>query len=131
LVGADDILIVAEPDLANLRNAKNMLGILKAARPNDRPPLYCVNQVGMSKRPEITLREFAKAMENQPIASIPFDPRMFGTAANNGQMIAEISANHRISKTFVQIANQLTGRNEPKKSRTSILAPIIKKLRRA
>jgi pilus assembly protein CpaE len=46
-------------------------------------------------------------------------------------MIAEISANHRISKTFVQIANQLTGRNEPKKSRTSILAPIIKKLRRA
>jgi len=131
LVGADDILIVAEPDLANLRNAKNMLGILKAARPNDRPPLYCVNQVGMSKRPEITLREFAKAMENQPIASIPFDPRMFGTAANNGQMIAEISANHRISKTFVQIANHLTGRNEPKKSPTSILAPIIKKLRRA
>jgi len=131
LVGAYDILIVAEPDLANLRNAKNMLGILKAARPNDRPPLYCVNQVGMSNRPEITLREFAKAMENQPIASIPFDPRMFGTAANNGQMIAEISANHRISKTFVQIANHLTGRNEPKKSRTSILAPIIKKLRRA
>ena len=38
LVGADDILIVAEPDLANLRNAKNMLNMLKAARPNDRPP---------------------------------------------------------------------------------------------
>src|SRR4030095_1605582 len=47
LVGADDILIVAEPDLANMRNAKNMLNVLKAARPNDRPPLYCLNQVGM------------------------------------------------------------------------------------
>lgn len=129
LVGADDILIVAEPDLANLRNAKNMLGILKAARPNDRPPLYCLSQVGMSKRPEITPREFAKAMENQPIASIPFDPRIFGTAANNGQMIAEISANHRISRTFTQIANQLTGRGEPKKTRGSIFSPIIKKLR--
>jgi pilus assembly protein CpaE len=129
LVGADDILIVAEPDLANLRNAKNMLSMLKAARPNDRPPLYCLSQVGMSKRPEIRAREFAKAMENQPIASIPFDPRMFGTAANNGQMIAEISANHRISKTFVQIANQLTGRSEPKKPRGSILSPILKKLR--
>ena len=129
LVGADDILIVAEPDLANLRNAKNMLSLLKAARPNDRPPLYCLSQVGMSKRPEISPREFAKAMENQPIASIPFDPRMFGTAANNGQMIAEISANHRISKMFVQIANQLTGRNEPKKPRGSILSPILRKLR--
>ena len=53
LVGADDILIVAEPDLANMRNAKNMLNMLKAARPNDRPPLYCLNQVGMPKRPEI------------------------------------------------------------------------------
>src|SRR6202140_754694 len=53
LIGADDILIVAEPDLANLRNAKNMLHMLKAARPNDRPPQYCLNQVGMPKRPEI------------------------------------------------------------------------------
>ena len=129
LVGADDILIVAEPDLANLRNAKNMLSLLKAARPNDRPPLYCLSQVGMSKRPEISPREFAKAMENQPIASIPFDPRMFGTAANNGQMIAEISANHRISKMFVQIANQLTGRSEPRKPRGSIFSPILRKLR--
>jgi len=129
LVGADDILIVAEPDLANLRNAKNMLSILKAARPNDRPPLYCLSQVGMSKRPEISPREFAKAMENQPIGSIPFDPRIFGTAANNGQMIAEISANHRISKMFVQIAQQLTGRGEPKKPRGSILSPILRKLR--
>ena len=58
LVGADDILIVAEPDLANLRNTKNMLTMLKAARPNDRPPLYCLNQVGMPKRPEIDARGF-------------------------------------------------------------------------
>jgi pilus assembly protein CpaE len=129
LVGADDILIVAEPDLANLRNAKNMLTMLKTARPNDRTPLYCLSQVGMSKRPEITPREFAKAIESQPIASIPFDPRMFGTAANNGQMIAEISANHRASKMFVHIAQQLTGRGDGKKPRSSFLSPILGKLR--
>src|ERR1700722_16974088 len=35
LVGADDILIVAAPDLANLRNTKNIFDFLKAARPND------------------------------------------------------------------------------------------------
>jgi pilus assembly protein CpaE len=103
--------------------------MLKAARPNDRTPLYCLSQVGMSKRPEITPREFAKAIESQPIASIPFDPRMFGTAANNGQMIAEISANHRASKMFIEIARQLTGRGENKKPRSSFLSPIIGKLR--
>src|SRR3954452_6041707 len=89
LVGADDILIVAEPDLANLRNTKNMLTLLQAARPNDRPPLYCLNQIRMPKRPEIDARSFAKTMESPPIAVIPFDSRLFGTAANNGQMSAE------------------------------------------
>ena len=129
LVGADDILIVAEPDLANLRNAKNMLNMLKGLRPNDQTPLYCLNQVGMSKRPEIDARGFAKAIESQPIAAIPFDPRMFGTAANNGQMIAEISANHRTTKMFLQIAQRMTGRGETKKSRGSFLSPLINKLR--
>src|SRR3982075_4010272 len=129
LVGADDILIVAEPDLANLRNTKNMLNMLKASRPNDRPPLYCLNQVGMPRRPEIDARRFAKTIESQPIATIPFDPRMFGMAANNGQMIAEISANHRTAKMFLQIAQRLTGRGETKKPRGSFFSPIIRKLR--
>jgi pilus assembly protein CpaE len=125
LVGADDILIVAEPDLANMRNAKNMLNVLKAARPNDRPPLYCLNQVGMHKRPEITPREFAKAIESQPIATIPFDSKMFGTAANNGQMIQQISASHRTTLMFLQMAQRLTGHAVTKKSRGSLLAPIM------
>jgi pilus assembly protein CpaE len=129
LVGADDILIVAEPDLANLRNAKNMLNMLKAARPNDRPPLYCLNQVRMPKRPEIDARGFTKTIESPPIAAIPFDSRMFGTAANNGQMIAEIAASHRTTKMFLQIAQRLTGRGDTKKPRGSFLSPIIRKLR--
>ncbi len=130
LIGADDILIVAAPDLANLRNAKNMFDTLKAARPNDRAPIYCLNQVGIPKRPEIKAGEFAKAIENDPIVSIPFEPQIFGSAANNGQMIAEISANHRTAEMFLQIAQRLTGRGESKKSGNSLLAPLLGKLRR-
>jgi pilus assembly protein CpaE len=129
LVSADDILVVAAPDLANLRNTKNLIDLLKAARPNDRAPLYCLNQVGVPKRPEISASEFAKAIEAQPIATIPFDPQMFGSAANNGQMIAEISASHRTTEMFLQIAQRLTGRSETKKSRGGLLSPLIDKLR--
>jgi pilus assembly protein CpaE len=129
LIGADDILIVAEPDLANMRNTKNMMNTLKAARPNDRPPLYCLNQVGMTKRPEIEVRAFAKTIDSQPIATIPFDSKLFGTAANNGQMIAEIASNHRITKTFLQIAQRMTGRADTRTQRHSLLSPIIEKLR--
>jgi pilus assembly protein CpaE len=129
LIGADDILIVATPDLASLRNTKNLFDLLKAARPNDRPPLYCLNQVGVPKRPEINASEFAKAIESQPIVSIPFDPQVFGSAANNGQMIAEIAPSHRTTEMFLQIAQRLTGRGEAKKPKKSFLPPFIEKLR--
>jgi pilus assembly protein CpaE len=128
LVGADDILIVAAPDLANLRNTKNLYDFLKAARPNDRHPFYCLNQVGVPKRPEIKAADFAKALEGDALATIPFEPQLFGAAANNGQMIAEISANHRTAEIFRQLGQKLTGRTEPKKQRSSMLSPLFEKL---
>src|SRR5471030_3248411 len=104
LVSADDILVVAGPDLANLRNAKNMVDLLRAARPNDHRPYYCLNQVGVPKRPEIAPADFAKALEDQPLVVIPFEPQIFGTAANNGQMIAEVSSGHKTAEMFLQLA---------------------------
>jgi pilus assembly protein CpaE len=56
---------------------------------------------------------------------------MFGTAANNGQMIAQISARHRATQMFLQIAQRMTGHAVTKRSRASFLAPIIKKLQGA
>jgi pilus assembly protein CpaE len=128
LVGADDILIVAAPDLANLRNAKNLVDLLRGARPNDRRPFYCLNQVGVPKRPEIKPADFAKALEDGPLAVIPFEPQVFGTASNNGQMIAEVAAGHRTADMFRQLAQVLTGRAAAKKARSGLFAPLIGKL---
>jgi pilus assembly protein CpaE len=130
LIGADDILIVASPDLANLRNTKNLIDLLRASRPNDARPQYCLNMVGVPKRPEIKAADFAKALEFEPLASIAFDPQVFGTAANNGQMIAEVSSSHRAAETFHSLAQALTGRAETKRTRSSFLTPLIEKLRR-
>jgi len=130
LVSADDILVVAGPDLANLRNAKNMVDLLKASRPNDHRPHYCLNQVGVPKRPEITPADFAKALESEPLAVIPFEPQLFGPAANNGQMIAEMAANHKTSEMFRQLAQSLTGRTETKRARASLLSPLLSKFKK-
>ena len=62
LLAADDIVIVATPDLASLRNAKNIIELVKHARPNDAPPRLVINQVGMPKRPEIPAKDFAETM---------------------------------------------------------------------
>ena len=129
LISADDILVVASPDLANLRNAKNIVDMLKSARPNDHRPYYCLNQVGVPKRPEIAPGDFAKALEDEPVVVIPFDPQMFGTAANNGQMIAEVSASHKTAEMFRQLAQALTGRAEVKRSRSPLASlPFLGRL---
>ncbi len=130
LVGADDIVLVASPDLANLRNAKVMMDVLRASRPNDRKPKLVLNMVGVPKRPEISPADFAKAIDCDPSAVIPFDPQLFGTAANNGQMIAEVQANGKINEAFVDLARVLLGRTETKKQRGSILAPLLTRLRK-
>ena len=130
LLAADDILIVAAPDLANLRNAKSMVDILKAGRANDHRPFYLLNQVGVPKRPEIKASDFAKALDDEPVAIIPFDPQLFGTAANNGQMIAEVSAKHPTTEIFSQLAQLMTGRAEAKKQKSGILTPLLRKLRK-
>ena len=128
LVSADDILIVAAPDLANLRNAKNIADLLRAARPNDHRPYYCLNQVGVPKRPEIAPADFAKALEDQPVVSIPFEPQLFGTAANNGQMLAEVSSGHKTAEMVRQLAQVLTGRSEAKRKSNSLLTPLLARL---
>jgi pilus assembly protein CpaE len=129
LIGADEVLLVAAPDLANLRNAKNLFDFIRAARPNDRPPRYVLNMVGVPKRPEIRSADFAKALEAEPLAIIAFEPHLFGTAANNGQMIEEVSAKHRTAETLVDVAKALTGRVEVKQPKRDLLSPLLAKLR--
>ena len=130
LIGADDIVVVAAPDLGNLRNAKNIIDTLKAARPNDAKPRLILNGVGVPKRPEISVADFCKAVETSSGAEIAFDSKLFGTAANNGQMIAEVEANGKTAQTFAELARAVTGRAEIKAAKKSVLAPILSRLSR-
>jgi pilus assembly protein CpaE len=117
LIAADEVIVTAVPDLANLRNAKAIVDLLRQARPNDTPPKLILNQVGVPKRPEIKPDDFAAALQLTPIATIPFDPLLFGTAANNGQMVAEASAKTTVSDLFADVAQVVSGRKELKKAR--------------
>jgi pilus assembly protein CpaE len=130
LVGADDLIVVAGPDLASLRNTKNLLDSLRGARPNDRSPKLILNGVGVAKRPEIAVADFAKTMEMEPAAVIPFDAKLFGAAANNGQMIAEIEANGKTAEIFADIARDLTGKVELRKAKRGLLDPLMTALGR-
>ncbi len=125
LLASDDVLIVASPDLASLRNSKNIIDLLKAMRPYDASPNVVLNMTGVPKRPEIPLKDFAEALGAEPIASIAFDPPLFGMAANNGQMIGEVMAASKIALTIDTLAANITGRKPPevKKAQLSVRLP--------
>lgn len=129
LVMADEIVIVAVPDLANLRNAKNISEALKHFRPNDSIPKLLLNQVGLPKRPEIDQRDFTKPLEVNLLESIPFDAELFCTASNKGQMISEAQSSNKVAEKFLKTAAALTGREGAKKTRGKLLETLRSKVK--
>ncbi|MFC3208660.1 AAA family ATPase [Aquamicrobium soli] len=131
LTKADDVVITATPELANLRNAKNLVDMLKRLRPNDPPPKLIINQAGMPKRPEISADDFAEPLGLTPMAIIPFDPLLFGNASNNGRMLGEMDAKSPIVASIGEIAHVLTGRSDVKTKKKAALGSLLERLKRA
>jgi pilus assembly protein CpaE len=127
LLGADDVVIVATPDLASLRNAKNLMDLIRAARPNDAPPRLVLNQVGVPGRPEIPVKDFAAALGVEPSLVLPFDPKSFGQAANNGQMLLEGGVKSKAADGLVHLAQLISKREAPPQRAKGLLDGILKR----
>jgi pilus assembly protein CpaE len=132
LMGADDVIITSTPDLASLRNTKNIFDFLTAARPNDKAPLIVLNQVGVHKRPEIPVAEFSKAIGVEPTVVIPFDAHVFGTASTNGQMLGEVGPKSKAAEQVAMLGQLLIGKNPeaPSGKSGSALAKLLPMLRK-
>jgi len=129
LLQSDEVVITAAPDLANLRNAKNVLELLKQSRKNDAKPHLIINMSAMPKRPEIPQADFEQALGIEASAVIEFDSEVFGQASNNGQMVEELNAKAAAAQTFRELAMLLAHRKEAKPEKKSGLAPILQKLK--
>jgi pilus assembly protein CpaE len=131
LLAADEIVITAAPDLANLRNARNLVDLLEPARTSGKPPRLVINMARRSKRPDLTVDEFALALDLEPTLIIEFDAETFGFAANHGQMIEEFSRKARPAHQFRELALTLAQRPAAKEAVKAppLLAPILGKLR--
>lgn len=134
LLGADEIVITANPDLANLRNAKSIIDLLKTARTNDAPPRLVINMTGVPKRQEIPVKEFCQNLGLPATAIFEYDPDTFSNASNNGQMIEEMNRKAKAVQSIHDLSMALAHRNEgtassaPKKS-SSPLGPLLEKFK--
>ena len=135
LLQADEVIITAAPDLANLRNAKNVVDLLKLSRKNDAKPHLVINMANMPKRQEITVKEFEQALDLKAMTVIEYDCETFSQAANNGQMVEEFNAKAKAPEKFREIALKMTKRREVKADKAGAasalgaIGPLLEKLK--
>ena len=82
----------------------------------------------MPKRPEIKPGDFSEPLGIAPMAVVPFEPLLFGNAANNGRMLGEMDAAHTVTAVMNEIAHVLTGRSEIKTKKKAALSGLLGKL---
>ena len=125
ILSADQVVVTVTPDLACLRNAKNLFDLVRQQRPNDEPPKIVVNMAGCPKKPDIPLKDFSDALGAAPVLVLPFEPSLFGKAANNGQMIDEVDPKSKAAEGFAHLAALLTGRAAPAPKPKGLFASLF------
>ncbi|MEI4260277.1 AAA family ATPase [Roseovarius sp. D0-M9] len=111
---ADEVIVVASPDLPNLRNARALMVKLRALRPNDASPRVILNSCHMPKRREIAASKFAKSVGVQTCAAVAFDPKIFGNASAEGRTIREQAPRSKAQGCMRDVARALTDQGKPR-----------------
>ena len=110
LLEADETVVVGTMDLAGLRDCKTLIDRLKRQRGEQSPVHLVLNHEGAYKKTELSAKDFENAIELEPTATLAHDPNLFGTATNNGQMVAQVNAKSAISDAYLQLCLRLTGK---------------------
>lgn len=110
---ADEVIVVAGPDLASLRNTDNLLKLMRSERDKASAPTVVLSMTGLPKRPEIPLKDFAQALKAQPLMTFAFEPELFAAAEADKQTIYEVMSDSKAALQFDTLATILTG-HEPR-----------------
>ena len=128
LLQADETVIVAYPDLAGVRNTKNMLEFLEDGRGVDTPARLLLNKIGASKKTELRVKDFETAVERVPLLSIQYEPIVFGTAMNNGELVVTANKHGKVTQKLMRLSKEISGRLDPEKGRRSYsFLPLLRK----
>lgn len=105
---SEAVVVTATPDLASVRNARNMIDFLLKNRPLDTPPLLALNRVGAAKKGEVDLKDFAQTVGQSPVVTMYEDVDAFGRAASLGKMIDEVAGRSKAAEAIRQLARALS-----------------------
>lgn len=109
LLQSDEVVMTVCPDLANLRDAKQLAEWQKARRGNA-PTRLVLNKADAAKRNQLSTKDFQDTLGLAPSLTIGFDATLFCQLMNNGQVIGEGAKGHKLNDQLRQFARQLGAR---------------------
>lgn len=116
LAAADEVVLVARPELASLRDCKALLDVMAARRGEAAPIRLVVNGFDNAKKTQLTAKDFEETLGIKPALLVPFEPALFGEAGNNGQMLGEAAKSHKVVELIAGLALHLAGRGPARKA---------------
>ena len=114
LIQADEIVLTSTLDLISLRDTKNLVDLLESKRANDAPLRLVINQQGAYRKTELSEKDFETAVGGTAALVIAHDPVLFGTAANNGQIIGALKPKDKVVEGFNELAKLVSNMELPK-----------------
>ncbi len=113
---SSEVVVTAWPDFSSLKNAKALIETL------DAPLKLVLNGLDFHKRTQLSIKDFEDTLGVKPVLSLPFDPALFGEAANAGQIAAQMSPSHKVVKQMDGLALSLSGKANHATERKSPLS---------
>ena len=103
LLSADETVLVLAPDIANIRDARNLLDLLNGKRGDSKQVKVVINKSDIAKRTRLLPKDISNTLGVQATAAIPFDPTAFIEAANDGKMIGDRFKSHKLIGVFTDL----------------------------
>lgn len=105
---AHEIIMVTTPTLPSLRAARTLMQEIKLIHGGDTSSVdLIVNMEGLSSSKEVPKKDIINALEYKPSVTIPFDPKLFVGAENEGRKLTGDKGGAEVVDHLLPIARRV------------------------
>ena len=129
---AHELVIVATPTLPSLRSARTLMQEIKLIHGGDTSNLdLVINMEGLVPSKEVPKKDIIAALECTPSVMVPFDPKLFVGAENEGKKLTGVKTGADIVDKLLPIAQKVLSDSRGKVSNDTnegLIGGILNKL---